>query len=146
MLAFAIEFSLIVMFYGSIHIQLNSRTVDLSGDIEKNLEHRPSSSPNLSICLWKLNSITAHSYVKMSFLKAFSQFINLMQCVSQKNTSTLVLLYMMSVWKYMNYQTTHRNINGVVYLCIYFRNSLPLKNTKYSLLTRKSKSCIKSLF
>ena len=65
-LAFAIRFSFIYIFYGSIHIWLCTRTIALSGDIEKNPGPRPSSSQNFSIRQWNLNSITAHSYVKIS--------------------------------------------------------------------------------
>ena len=70
-LAFAISFSFICIFYGSIHIWLYTRTIDLSGDIEKNLGPSPSSSHNFSICHWKINSITAHSYVNISILKSY---------------------------------------------------------------------------
>ena len=64
-LAFAIRLLFICIFYGSIHIWLYNRTIDLSGDIEKNPEPRTSSSQNFSICHWNLNSITVHSYVKI---------------------------------------------------------------------------------
>ena len=124
-LAFAIRILFICIFYGSILIWVYTHiwlcihiwlcTIDLSSDIENNPEPRPSSSQNFSICHWNLNSITAHSYVKMSLL-------NLIQFVCQKHTSTQVFLYMMSIWKYrvMNQcdQTTHRNIKGVVYVSI----------------------------
>ena len=65
-LAFAIRFLFICIFYGSIHIWLYTRVIDLSGD-----RPRHSSSQTFSICHWNLNSITAHSYVKISLLKAY---------------------------------------------------------------------------
>ena len=68
-LAFAIRLLFICIFYGSIHIWLHTRTSDLSGDIEKNPRLSPSFSQNFSICHSNLNSITAHSYIKMSLLK-----------------------------------------------------------------------------
>ena len=49
-LAFAIRLLFICIFYGSIHIWLYTRIIDLSGDIEKNPGPRPSSSQNFSIC------------------------------------------------------------------------------------------------
>ena len=70
-LAFAIRLLFICIFYGSIHIWVYTRTIDLSGDIEKNPGPRHSFSENFSICHWNLNSITTHSYVKKSLLKAY---------------------------------------------------------------------------
>ena len=69
-LAFAFRFSFICTFYSSIHIWFNTRTTDLCGNIEKKPGHWSSSSQNVSICHWNLNSITEHSYVKISLLKA----------------------------------------------------------------------------
>ena len=43
-LAFAIRLLFICIFYGSIYFWLYTRTVDLSGDIERNLGPKPSSS------------------------------------------------------------------------------------------------------
>ena len=70
-LAFAIRLLFICIFYGSIHIWLYTRIIDLSGDIEKNPGPRHSSCENFLICHWNLNSVTAHSYVKISLLKAY---------------------------------------------------------------------------
>ena len=117
-LEFAIRLFFICIFYGSIHIWLHTRTIDLSCDTEKNPGPRPRFSQNFSICHWNLNSATAHSYVKFSLLKPYlSRFINLIQLVCQKHTSTPVFLYMMSIWKYrvMNQsgQTTHHNISEI---------------------------------
>ena len=39
--------------------------------IEKNSGPRPSSSQNFLTCHWNLNSITVHSYVKISLLKPY---------------------------------------------------------------------------
>ena len=58
-------------FYDSTHIWLYTCIIDLSGDIEKNPGPRPSSSQKFPICYWNLNSITAHSYVKIFLLKAY---------------------------------------------------------------------------
>ena len=70
-LVFAIRLLFIYIFYGSIHIWLYTRTVDLNGDIEKNPGPTLSSSEKFSICHGNLNSITAHSYVKVSLLKGY---------------------------------------------------------------------------
>ena len=68
--AFTIRFSFICIFYGGTHIWSYNCTIDLSGDTEKNPGLRSSSSQNSSICHWNLNSITEHSYVQISLLKA----------------------------------------------------------------------------
>ena len=70
-LAFAIRLLFIYIFYGSIHIWLHTRTIDLSGDIEKNPGPRPRFSQIFLICHWNLNSITAPSYVNFSLLKSY---------------------------------------------------------------------------
>ena len=89
--------------------------------IEKSSGQRPSSSQNFLTCHWNLNSIMAHSYVKISLLKPYLS-IHLIQFVCQKHNSTPVFLYMMSICKYrvMNQSDwiTHRNIKGVVYVSV----------------------------
>ena len=69
-LVFAIRFSFILFIFGYILVKLSS-------DIEKYPGPRPSLSQNFSICHWDLNSITALSYVKISYGKPISQLINL---------------------------------------------------------------------
>ena len=105
-LAFAIRLSFICIFCGSIHIWLYTRTIDLSGDIEKNPGTWPSSSQSCLICHWNLNNITAHTYAKVSSLKT-SQCINLKFDIWQiwhvhlsETYLDPVFLYMTSIWKY----------------------------------------------
>ena len=43
----------------------------LGGDVEENLEPKPSSDETFSICHWNLNSISAHNYIKLSLLRAY---------------------------------------------------------------------------
>ena len=43
----------------------------LNGNVEENPGPKPSSSQSFSICYWNLNSITAHNYIKLSFLRAY---------------------------------------------------------------------------
>ena len=60
-LAFLIRYLFICIFYGSIYIWLYIPVIDLRGDAEKSPVPSPSSSQNLSICHWNLNSITVRS-------------------------------------------------------------------------------------
>ena len=43
----------------------------LSGDIEEKRGPKPSSNQSFSICHWNLNGIFAHSYIKVSLLRAY---------------------------------------------------------------------------
>ena len=91
---FAIRLLFICIFYGSIHIWLYIRIINLTGGIEKNLGTRPNSSQNFSICHWSLNSITAHSYVKIYLLKVYlSNHKFDIVCVSEAYLDTSVPLH-----------------------------------------------------
>ena len=47
--------------------------IKLSGDIEENPGPKLNSSQKRSICYWNLNSIVAHSFIKVSLLTAFNR-------------------------------------------------------------------------
>ena len=53
------------------HIWICPILIILSGDIEWNPGPNPSSFDKLSICHWNLNSISAHSFIKISLLCAY---------------------------------------------------------------------------
>ena len=53
------------------HFWLDEIVLKLSGDIEENPVPKPSSNQSFSICHWNLNSISAHSYIKVSLLRAY---------------------------------------------------------------------------
>ena len=55
-LAFAIRFSFVCIFCGSINVWLYDGTIDLSGDMEKNPGPKSSSFQSFWICHWNLNS------------------------------------------------------------------------------------------
>ena len=48
-----------------------SLAIKCSSDIEENPGPKPSSCEYLSICHWKLNSISAHNFIKLSLLCAY---------------------------------------------------------------------------
>ena len=130
MLAFAIRRLFICIFYGSIHIWLYTRTIDLSGDIEKNSGPRCSSSQNFLICHWNVNSITAHSYEKISLLK-----VNLLihkfdiVCLPETYLDLSAPLHdvNLKIQGYELVRSDHPSQHKRGDICIYFRNSLPLK-------------------
>ena len=47
------------------------RLLELNGDIEFYPRPKPDSSQSFSIYLWKLNSMSAHNYSKISLLTAY---------------------------------------------------------------------------
>ena len=53
------------------HFWLDEIVLKRSGDIEENQEPKASSNQSFSICHWNLNSISAHSYIKVSLLRAY---------------------------------------------------------------------------
>ena len=46
--------------------------LQLSGDIKLNPGHKPNSCRSFSICHWNLNSITSHSFIKVSLLTTYN--------------------------------------------------------------------------
>ena len=92
--AIAIRLLFIRIFYGSVHVWLYARMIDLSGDIEKNPGLRSSSSQNFLICHWILNSIAAHSCIKSSHLKAYLSIYKFdIVCLSETCLDTSVPLH-----------------------------------------------------
>ena len=64
----------------------------LSGDIETNPGPKPISEQSFSICRWNLNSISAHSYTKISILTAYilvHSFDIICLCETYLNSETL---------------------------------------------------------
>ena len=129
-LAFAIRLLFICIFYGSIHSWLHTRTIDLSNDIEKNPGLRPSFSQIFSISHRNLNSVTAHSYVKSSVLKAYLSIHKFyIVCLSETNLDPSVPLHDVNLEIQGDelVRSSHPSQHKRGGVCIYFRNSLSLK-------------------
>ena len=108
---------------------LYTRIIDLSGDIEKGPGPR-FSSQNFSICHWNLNGIIAHSYVKISLLKAYLSVHKFdIVCLSETYLDTSVPLrdINLEIQGYELVRSDHPSQHKRGGVCIYFRNSLPLK-------------------
>ena len=104
--------------------------IDLSGDIEKNPGPRSSSSQNFSICHWILNSIAAHSCIKSSHLKAYLSIYKFdIACLSETCLDTSVPLHEVNleIQGYELVRSENPSQHKRDSICIYFRNSLPLK-------------------
>ena len=105
----------------------------LSGDIQ--LNPGPSNKHKLSICHWNVNSITAHNFIKLSSLQAFNSTYNFdFICISESyldstyssDDSSLVL----KDYKLVRSDHPQNVKRGGV--CIYYRESLPVKLLKIS--------------
>ena len=73
----------------------------LSGDVELNPGPKCNYSNAFSICHWNLNSISAHNYPKVFFLKVYIGIISLISFLYQKHTLILVLLLMIAIGKFL---------------------------------------------
>ena len=54
-----------------IHFWLYNIFMKLCGVVEENAGPKPSSNQIFSICHWNLDNISAHSYIKLSLLRAY---------------------------------------------------------------------------
>ena len=73
----------------------------LSGDVRLNPGLKRNSSNAFYICHWNLNSISAHNYSRCFRLKLILRIISFLLSVYQKHTLILVLLLMITTWKFL---------------------------------------------
>ena len=102
----------------------------LSGYIESNAEPWPNSSQNFSICHWNLNSITVRSYVKILLLKAYLSIHKFdIVSLSEIYLDPSVPLHDVNLEEqgYELVRSDHPSQHKRGGVCIYIRNSLPLK-------------------
>ena len=109
--------------------------ITLSGDVGLNPEPKRNTVQTLSICHWNLNSICAHSFAKLTLLRAY---------VSVRKFDIICLSE-----TYLDYSIDDENLEISGYylirsdypsnikrggICIYYKNFLPLKVTDVRLL------------
>ena len=103
----------------------------LSGDIELNPGPRPNSCKSFWICHWNLNSITSHNFIKVSLLTAYNSVhkFNII-CLSETylNSETLSNDENSNIPGYNLIRADHlSNAKCSGGVCIYFKESLPLR-------------------
>ena len=112
------------------HVWLYLILTKRSGDIEQNPGPKPNSCQSFSICHWNLNSISAHNFIRISLLKTYIATHKLdVICLSEtyvcssisNNDGNLKIL------GYDLYRADHPSNTKRGGVCIYYRNSLPLK-------------------
>ena len=119
------------------HVWLYSLAIELSGDIEENPGPKPNSCDWLSICHWNLNSISAHSFIKLSLLRAYICINKTdITCLSETCLDSSILsdddnLELPGCVLVRPDNPTNSKRGGV---CIYYHNFLPLKVTDMQFL------------
>ena len=64
-------FAILILPTYFFHVWLFLIRTKRSGDIEQNPEPKPNSCQSFSICHWNRNSISAHSFIKLSLLRPY---------------------------------------------------------------------------
>ena len=108
-----------------------------SSDIEMNPRPKPNHCHSFSICHWNLNSLAAHNYLAVSLLRAYVAIEKFdVVCLSEtyldsSNLSDDDNFYLPG---YILVRADHPSNAKKGGVCIYFKNSLPLKVLDIQLL------------
>ena len=114
-----------------VHAWLYLILTKRSGDIEQN--HRPKSNSSQSfvkICHWNHNSISAHNFIKVSLLKTYIATDKLdVICLSETYLDSSISNddENLEIPGYDLFRADHPSNTKRGGVCIYYRNSLPLK-------------------
>ena len=99
----------------------------ICGDAEENPGLKPSSKQIFSICHWNLNSISAHNYIKLPFLRAYlsTQRFHVI-CLSETYlvSDTYHEDANLQIVGYTLIRADHRSNARRDGACLYYRNSL----------------------
>ena len=112
------------------HIWLSLTIIRLSGDIEENPGPKRNSNQSFSIFHWNLNSITAHNYLKVSFLRAYISLHNLdVVCISETylNSTTALDDENLHIAGYNLLRADHTSNSKRGGVCRYYKSSLALR-------------------
>ena len=100
------------------------------GNVEENPGRKPSSSQSFSICHWNLNSISAHNYIKLSFLRAYVSTHKFdVICISETylNSDTPNVDENLEIVGYTLIRTDHPSYTKRGGICIYYKHSLDFR-------------------
>ena len=101
-----------------------------SGDIEQNSGPKPNSCQSFSICHWNFNSISADNFIKLSLLRPYIAIQKFdVFCLSETSLNASISNNDDSseVPGYNLFRADHPFNTKRGGVCIYYRNSLPLK-------------------
>ena len=113
-----------LIFLYANHFWFFKIAVKLSSDIEENLGPKPSSSRNVSICHWNLNSISAHNYMKLSLLRAY---LSTHKFETYLNSNTSTVDEKLEITGYTLIRANHPSNTNQSGACIYYKRSLAFK-------------------
>ena len=98
------------------------------GDIELNPGPKKPKENTLSVCHWNLNSITAHNFSKLTQLKAYvSTYKYDFICLSETYLDSSIPDDMIEIEGYNLVRGDHRNNIRRDGVCIYYKESLPVR-------------------
>ena len=106
------------------------KKIIISGDVETNPGPQSKRCQEFSICLWNLNSIATHSFIKVSLLKAYITIYNYdVICLSETYLDSSILSNdkNLEIPGYELIRADHPSNSKRGGVCVYYRNSLPLK-------------------
>ena len=112
------------------HVWLFFIRAKRSGDIEPNPQPKPNFCQSFSICHWNLNSISAYNFIKLSLLKpyiAIHKFDGVCLSETYLNASISNDDDSLEILGYNLFRADHPYNTKRGGVCIYYRNSLPLK-------------------
>ena len=98
------------------------------GDIETNLGPKKLKKPSLSVCHWNLNSLSAHSFSKLTQLKAYiSKYKHDFICLSETYLDSSIPDSLLEIDGYNLIRSDHPNYIKRGGVCIYFKEILPVR-------------------
>ena len=112
------------------HVWLYFIRTKRSGGIEPNPGPKPNSCQSMFICHWNLNRISAHNFIKLSLLKPYIAIHKFeVVCLSETylNNSISNDDDSLEVPGYNLFRADYSSNTKRGGVCIYYRNSLPLK-------------------
>ena len=102
----------------------------VSGDVETHLGLQSKRCQEFSICHWNLDSITTHSFIKASLLKAYITIYNYdVICLSERYLDSSIPSddENLEIPSYDLIRAEHPSNSKLGGVCVYYRNSQPLK-------------------
>ena len=126
---------IVIMFIQFIWV--HALLIRQSGDIEINPGPKPNPCHSFSICHWNLNSLPAHNYLKVSLLRVYvviTKFDVVFLSETYLDSSNLSDDDNFNLPGYSVVRADHVSIIKKGGVCIYFKNSLPLKVLDIQLL------------
>ena len=120
-----------ILLLNANHFWLYENVLKLRDDTEEKPGLKPNSNQSFSICHWKLNSISAYNYIKLSLLRAAisTHKFDVICCISDASDDDKNL----KIALYNLIRADHASNTRRAGVCIYYKHSLSfiLLNIRY---------------